>query len=133
MSWIIEMLQLIIGFTFNHCTRCTKSNGSYDIKDFEILPLIFSTSKYSSWKFQPCLSFYIRPNIPDKWKGVQLSLDKMKKKEKVKVKSWIYLAACSIPKMRWHIWKIFFSHFRRVFFFQKGVFVTKVIKANIIA
>ena len=45
---------------------CSKSNGSYDIKDFETLPLIFSTSKYSRWKFQPCPSFYLRPNIPDK-------------------------------------------------------------------
>ena len=35
-----------------------KSNGSYDIKDFGPLPLIFSTSKYFRWKFQPCPSFF---------------------------------------------------------------------------
>ena len=29
-----------------------KSNGSYVIKDFGTLPLIFSTSKYFRWKFQ---------------------------------------------------------------------------------
>ena len=30
---------------------------------------------------------FLHPNIPDKWKRVQLSLDQMKKKERVKVKS----------------------------------------------
>ena len=64
-----------------------KSNGSYDIKDFGTLPLIFSTSKYFRRKFQPCPSFFSHPNIPDKWKRLPLSLDQMKKKEKVKVKS----------------------------------------------
>ena len=43
-----------------------KSNGSYDIKDFGPLPLIFSTSKYFRWKFQPCPSFFSYANIPDK-------------------------------------------------------------------
>ena len=43
-----------------------KSNGSYDIKDFGTLPLIFSTSKYFRRKFQPCPSFFSHPNIPDK-------------------------------------------------------------------
>ena len=32
---------------------CHKSNWGYVIKDFETLPLIFSTSKYFRWKFQP--------------------------------------------------------------------------------
>ena len=36
---------------------CIKSNWSYVLKDFGTLPLIFSTSKYSRWKFQPCPSF----------------------------------------------------------------------------
>ena len=47
---------------------CSKSNGSYDIKDSETLPLIFSTSKYFRWKFQPCPSFFSHANIPDKLK-----------------------------------------------------------------
>ena len=64
-----------------------KSNGSYDIKDFGTLPLIFSPSKYFRRKCQPCPSFFSHPNIPDKWKRAQLSLDQMKKKERVKVKS----------------------------------------------
>ena len=66
---------------------CNKSNGSYDIKDFGTLSLIFSTSKYFRRKCQPCPSFFSHPNISDKWKRVQLSLDQMKKKERVKVKS----------------------------------------------
>ena len=66
---------------------CSKSNGSYDIKDFGPLSLIFSTSKYFRRKCQPCPSFFLHPNIPDKWKRAQLSLDQMKKKERVKVKS----------------------------------------------
>ena len=66
---------------------CNKSNGSYVIKDFGTLSLIFSTSKYFRQKFQPCPSFFSHPNIPDKWKRLPLSLDQMKKKEKVKVKS----------------------------------------------
>ena len=66
---------------------CSKSNGSYDIKDFGTLSLIFSTSKYFRRKCQPCPSFFSHPNIPDKWKRAQLSLDQMKKKERVKVKS----------------------------------------------
>ena len=76
---------------------------------------------------------FLHANISDKWKRGQLSLEQMKKKGKVKVKSWIrYLAACSIQKTRWDIWRIFFSDFRSVFP-HKGVFVTKVMKANIIA
>ena len=47
---------------------CSKSNGSYVIKDFGTLSLIFSTSKYSRQIFQPCPSF-LHPNIPDKWKN----------------------------------------------------------------
>ena len=110
-----------------------KSNGSYDIKEFGTLPLIFSTSKYFRWKFQPWPSFFPHANIPDAWKRGQLSLEQMKKMEKVKVKSHLrYLAACSIQKKRWDIWRIFFSDFRSVFP-HKGVFVTKVMKANIIA
>ena len=110
-----------------------KSNGSYDIKEFGTLPLIFSTSKYFRWKFQPWPSFFPHANIPDTWKRGQLSLEQMKKMEKVKVKSHLrYLAACSIQKKRWDIWRIFFSDFRSVFP-HKGVFVTKVMKANIIA
>ena len=66
---------------------CSKSNGSYVIKDFGTLSLIFSTSKYFRRKCQPCPSFFSHPNIPDKWKRAQLSLDQMKKKERVKVKS----------------------------------------------
>ena len=70
-----------------HSALCSKSNGSYDIKDFGTLSLIFSTSKYFRRKCQPCPSFFLHPNIPDKWKRAQLSLDQMKKKERVKVKS----------------------------------------------
>ena len=66
---------------------CTKSNGSCDIKDFGTFSLIFSTSKYFRRKCQPCPSFFSHPNIPDKWKRAQLSLDQMKNKERVKVKS----------------------------------------------
>ena len=66
---------------------CSKSNGSYDIKDFGTLSLIFFTSKNFRRKCQPCPSFFSHPNIPDKWKRAQLSLDQMKKKERVKVKS----------------------------------------------
>ena len=43
-----------------------KSNGSYDIKDLGTLPLISYTSKYFRWKFQPCPSFFLHANIPDK-------------------------------------------------------------------
>ena len=111
-----------------HASRCeiettllcsalwNKSNGSYDIKEFGTLPLIFSTSKYFRWKFQPWPSFFPHANIPDTWKRGQLSLEQMKKMEKVKVKSHLrYLAACSIQKKRWDIWRIFFSDFRSVF------------------
>ena len=95
---------------------CHKSNWGYVIKDFETLPLIFSTSKYFRWKFQPWPSFFPHANIPDTWKRGQLSLEQMKKMEKVKVKSHLrYLAACSIQKKRWDIWRIFFSDFRSVF------------------
>ena len=66
---------------------CNKHNGSCDIKDFGILSPIFSTSKSFRRKFQPCPSFFPHPNIPDKWKRLSLSLDQMKKKEKVKEKS----------------------------------------------
>ena len=45
---------------------CSKSNGSYDIKDLGTLSLIFSTSKYFRRKCQPCPSFFSHPNIPDK-------------------------------------------------------------------
>ena len=56
------------------CTRCqvisnalcSKSTGSYVIKDFGTLFLIFSASKYFRRKFQPCPSFFSHPNIPDK-------------------------------------------------------------------
>ena len=41
-----------------HIALCSKSNGSYDIKDFGTLSLIFSTSKYFRRKFQPCPSFF---------------------------------------------------------------------------
>ena len=86
---------------------CNKSNGSYFIKDFGTLPTIFSISKS---KFQPCPSFFPYANIPDKWKRGELSLEQMKKKEKVKVKSQIrYLDACSIQKMRWDVWGISFQ------------------------
>ena len=57
----------------------------------------------------------------------------MKKMEKVKVKSHIrYLAACSIQK-RGEIFGEFFFQTLEAFFPHKGVFVTKVMKANIIA
>ena len=99
-----------------HNALWNKSNGSYDIKEFGTLPLIFSTSKYFRWKFQPWPSFFPHANIPDTWKRGQLSLEQMKKMEKVKVKSHLrYLAACSIQKKRWDIWRIFFSDFRSVF------------------
>ena len=100
----------------DHNALWSKSNGSYDIKEFGTLPLIFSTSKYFRWKFQPWPSFFPHANIPDTWKRGQLSLEQMKKMEKVKVKSHLrYLAACSIQKKRWDIWRIFFSDFRSVF------------------
>ena len=66
------------GIHFAHCKSarkiytiavlalCSKSNGSYVIKDFGTLPLIFSTSKYFRRKCQPCPSFFSHPNIPDK-------------------------------------------------------------------
>ena len=99
-----------------HSALWNKSNGSYDIKEFGTLPLIFSTSKYFRWKFQPWPSFFPHANIPDTWKRGQLSLEQMKKMEKVKVKSHLrYLAACSIQKKRWDIWRIFFSDFRSIF------------------
>ena len=76
---------------------------------------------------------FLHANISDKWKRGQLSLEQMKKKGKVKVKSWIrYLAACSIQKMRWDIWRIFFQTLEASFPY-KGVFFTKVVNANIIA
>ena len=37
---------------------CTKSNGSYDIKDFSTLSLIFSTSEYLRLKLLLCPSFF---------------------------------------------------------------------------
>ena len=43
-----------------------KSNGSYDIKDFGTLLLIFATTKYFRWKFQPCPSIFSHANISDK-------------------------------------------------------------------
>ena len=76
-SWIL------IWFSAGIIALCSKSNGSYVIKDFRTLPLIFFTSIYSRWKFQPCPSFFSHTNIPDKLKRGQLSLEK----EKVKVKS----------------------------------------------
>ena len=56
-----------------------RTRGSYVIKDFGTLPLIFSTSKYFRWKFQPCPSFYWRPNIPDKLKRDQLRRRRIRK------------------------------------------------------
>ena len=47
-----------------------KSNGSYEIKDFGPLPLIFSTSKYFRWKFQPCPSFFCMQIFQINEKGV---------------------------------------------------------------
>ena len=49
----------------------SKSNGNYVIKDFGILPSIFSISKYFRWQFQLCPSFFSYANIPDKWKRGQ--------------------------------------------------------------
>ena len=99
--------------------------------DFRTLPTLFSTSKYFRWKFQPWSSFFPHANIPDKWKRGQLSLEQMKKKGKVKVKLQIrYLAACSIQKKRWDIWRIFFQTLE-AFFPKRRCFFTKVVKANI--
>ena len=62
----------------------------------------------------------------------QLSLEHMKRKEKVKVISQIrYLAACSIQK-RGEIFGEYFFQTLEAFFPYKGVFFTKVVKANII-
>ena len=47
-----------------------KSNGSFDIKEFGPLPLIFSTSKYFRWKFQPCPSFFCMQIFQINEKGV---------------------------------------------------------------
>ena len=69
-----------------HISLCHKGNGSYVIKDFGTLPLIFSTSKYFR-KFQHCPWFFLHLNIPDKLKRGQLSLEKVTTKEKVKVES----------------------------------------------
>ena len=114
-----QNLSVKVLIVVNNCSSIAlwnKSNGSYDIKEFGTLPLIFSTSKYFRWKFQPWPSFFPHANIPDTWKRGQLSLEQMKKMEKVKVKSHLrYLAACSIQKKRWDIWRIFFSDFRSVF------------------
>ena len=110
------LLQQLLPNAHPHIALWNKSNGSYDIKEFGTLPLIFSTSKYFRWKFQPWPSFFPHANIPDTWKRGQLSLEQMKKMEKVKVKSHLrYLAACSVQKKRWDIWRIFFSDFRSVF------------------
>ena len=58
---------------------------------------------------------------------------RLKRKEKVKVISQIrYLAACSIQK-RGEIFGEYFFQTLEAFFPHKGVFVTKVMKANIIA
>ena len=114
-----QNLSVKVLIVVNNCSSIAlwnKSNGSYDIKEFGTLPLIFSTSKYFRWKFQPWPSFFPHANIPDTWKRGQLSLEQMKKMEKVKVKSHLrYLAACSVQKKRWDIWRIFFSDFRSVF------------------
>ena len=116
---IAQVVKAVIvnnGWQFHNNALWNKSNGSYDIKEFGTLPLIFSTSKYFRWKFQPWPSFFPHANIPDTWKRGQLSLEQMKKMEKVKVKSHLrYLAACSVQKKRWDIWRIFFSDFRSVF------------------
>ena len=54
----LKLLLLNISNKPTHNALCSKSNGSYDIKDFGTLPLIFSTSKYFRQKFQPCPSFF---------------------------------------------------------------------------
>ena len=54
----------------DHIALCSKSNGSYDIKDFGTLSLIFSTSKYFRWKFQPCPSFFCMQIFQINEKGV---------------------------------------------------------------
>ena len=61
--FIVIVVVLVVVIVIAVIALCSKSNGSNDIKDFETLRLIFSTSKYSRWKFQPCPSFYLRPNI----------------------------------------------------------------------
>ena len=111
-----QLERILLAHFLQNIALWNKSNGSYDIKEFGTLPLIFSTSKYFRWKFQPWPSFFPHANIPDTWKRGQLSLEQMKKMEKVKVKSHLrYLAACSVQKKRWDIWRIFFSDFRSVF------------------
>ena len=112
----VVIFVLTVGRLCLHGMEYQWVNGRCDINDFGTLPLFFSTSKYFRWKFQPWPSFFWHANIPDTWKRGQLSLEQMKKMEKVKVKSHLrYLAACSIQKKRWDIWRIFFSDFRSVF------------------
>ena len=61
-----------------------KSNGSYDIKDFGPLPLIFSTSKYFRWKFQPCPSFFCMQIFQINEKGVSWAWSRWKRRGKWK-------------------------------------------------
>ena len=61
-----------------------KSNGSYDIKDFGSLPLIFSTSKYFRWKFQPCPSFFCMQIFQINEKGVSWAWSRWKRRGKWK-------------------------------------------------
>ena len=46
-----------IRYTATDNALCNKRNGSYVVKDFGTLPLIFSRSKYFRW-FQHCPSFF---------------------------------------------------------------------------
>ena len=78
-----------------HSIKCAGPYCSFLVTFFITVPplhyatlsLIFSKYKYFRRKCQPCPSFFSHPNIPDKWKRAHLSLDQMKKKERVKVKS----------------------------------------------
>ena len=56
--WILSLVNFSPFFSsWTDNALWNKSNGSYVNKDFGTLPLIFSTSKYSRSKFQPCPSF----------------------------------------------------------------------------
>ena len=85
------------------------------------------------WKFQPWPSFFPHANIPDEMKKgpVQLRADEEEGESESKVMNQIF-GRLQHPKMRWDILKYIFRTSEAIFPY-KGVFFTKVVKANIIA
>ena len=92
--------------------RKCKTKVAQNITVLILLRLFFATDG----NFNLDHHFFRMQIFQMKWKRGQFSLEQMKKKEKVKVKLKVrYLAACSIQKKRWDIWRIFFSDFRSIF------------------